>query len=52
MRPAVVHTATVSGARAEVADRYVFWGCITLMCAGFVLPGLGQIGATLLLVRG
>ena len=32
-------------------DRLIFWGCIAMMIAGFVLPGLGQIGATVLILR-
>lgn len=32
-------------------DKLVFWACIALMCAGFLIPGLGQIGAMILLIR-
>lgn len=30
---------------------WLFWASITLMALGFVLPGLGAIGAQILLLR-
>lgn len=40
-----------SHGKRVITDRAVFWVCIALLCAGFLLPGLGQIGASILLTR-
>lgn len=36
---------------ASVIDRCAFWGCIVLLCAGFIVPGLGQVGTMILLMQ-
>ena len=35
-----------------LVERMILFVCIALMIGGFLLPGLGQIGATILLMRG
>jgi hypothetical protein len=44
-------SAGVDNRQTSWVDSTIFWVAIVLMVAGFVLPGLGQIGATILLTR-
>lgn len=44
-------SAGVDNRQTSWVDSTIFWVAIVLMVAGFVLPGLGQIGAMILLTR-
>lgn len=48
MSRVVVHIAKRC---ANLDEKYMLGICIALMFAGYVLPGLGHIGASLLLMR-
>ena len=44
-------SAGVDNRQSDPVGSIIFWTAIILMVLGYVLPGLGQIGAIILLTR-